>query len=255
MGSLIQLRSRNSPAGDRQAEYDLATQETILRVNAAVLDEDFCGPGHTTIPAAGSPAAGYPWVKNTATGSGTVSVLANFSGGAVACALAATSEAEEATLYANDMLNWDASKSAVFEARLAMSVLPTGVAEALFGLRAARNAVPDSAAVYIDFQMLGNGNVNVRIKDGVTSVQSVATGVTLAAGVFHNFRFDASDPTNVQFFIDGIKVSPVASAAAMTFAATGASAVLQPYFAVYKTATTDVATMQVDSCQIGMNRS
>jgi hypothetical protein len=140
---------------------------------------------------------------------------------------------------------------------LAMSVLPTGIAEAVFGLRAAWNAVPDSVAIYIDFQLLGNGLVNVRIKDGVTggasNIQSFSSGVTLTAGVFHNFRFDAVDPTNVVFAIDGdgVRVSPPR----MSFAATGAAAVLQPYFSVYKPSGTDVATMQIDSVQLGMNRS
>jgi hypothetical protein len=41
----------------------------------------------------------------------------------------------------------------------------------------------------------------------------------------------------------------------MSFAATGTAAILQPYFSVYKLSGTDVATMQVDSVQVGMNRS
>jgi hypothetical protein len=41
----------------------------------------------------------------------------------------------------------------------------------------------------------------------------------------------------------------------MTFVATGAAAILQPYFDVYKLSGTDVATMQIDSVQLGANRS
>jgi hypothetical protein len=258
MGSLILLRSRNAATGDRQAEYDLATQETIVRVSAAIFDEDFIGPSH----AAGIPTVatvGYPWIKKTVqtTGTPTVAAIANAAGGIVAAALDATGEKQEASLYAADVLNWDATKSAVFETRLAMAVLPSAVAvEAVFGLHSAWIDGPDNATAYVDFQLLGSGAVNARIKDGVSSPQSVATGITLVAGVFHNFRFDLSDPTNVGFYIDGAKVSPVAPAVPMTFAATGATAILQPYFSVYKTSpSTGVATMQVDSCQLGMNRS
>jgi hypothetical protein len=42
----------------------------------------------------------------------------------------------------------------------------------------------------------------------ILRARNAATG-ELVAGVFHNFHFDVTDPTNVQFFIDGVKVSPV----------------------------------------------
>jgi hypothetical protein len=168
--------------------------------------------------------------------------------------LNATSSAEEGLLYSGDQLNWDATKSATFESRLAASVLPTGIAEIVFGLRAAWNAIPDSVATYVDFQLLGSGLVNVRIKDGVSSAQSFSSGVTLVAGAFHNFRFDLVDMTNVIFAIDGVRVGPLAPIK-MTFAATGAAAILQPYFSVYKASGTDVGTIQIDSVQLGMNRS
>lgn len=254
MGSLVRLAPGMERDGNAQREFDSATQETIVRYAAALLDEDFLGAGHpTAFPT--SATTGYPWVsKLTGAAPPTVGVLANISGGICACALTAASQAQEALLYSGDQLNWDATKSASFETRLAMSVLPTGVAEAVFGLRAAWNAVPDSVATYIDFQLLGSGVVNARVKDGVTAAQTQLTGVTLVAAAFHNFRFDTSDPTNVLFYIDGVRVGGNL-ATKFTFAATGATAILQPYFDVFKTATTDVATMQIDSVQLGMNRS
>lgn len=254
MGSIIQLRPRTWVTGDLQAEFDNATSETITRIAAALLDEDFLGAGHlTSFPT--SPTAGYPWVaKIVGAAPPTVGVVSNFGGGAAACTLAATSEAEEALLYAGDQLNWDPAKSLVWESRLALTVLPsTANVEAVWGVHSAYVAGPDNTTTYIDFQVLGSGAVNCRIKDGVSSAQSVATGVTLVASAFHNFRFDCSDPTNVQFYIDGVKVSPAAPTAPMTFAATGA--VMQPYFEVYKPSGTGLATMQIDSAQLGMNRS
>jgi hypothetical protein len=249
MGSNIRLAAALDKSGNALREFDVNSQETVVRFVAALLDEDFQGAGHlAAFPT--SATTGYPWVAKI-TGTATVGVIANFAGGAAACALNATSSAEEALLYSGDQLNWDATKSATFETRLAMSVLPTGIAEAIWGLRAAWNAVPDSVATYVDFQLLGSGLVNIRIKDGVSAAQSFSSGVTLTAGVFHNFRFDMVDPANVIFAIDGVRVSPPK----MTFAATGAAAILQPYFDVYKPSGTDVATMQVDSVQLGANRS
>jgi hypothetical protein len=249
MSASVRLAAAMDKSGNALRLLDVTSQETIVRNTAAVLDEDFLGAGHlAAFPT--SPTTGYPWVAKI-TGTATVGVIANFAGGAAACALNATSSAEEGLLYSGDQLNWDGSKSATFETRLAMSVLPTGIAEAVFGLRAAWNAVPDSVATYVDFQMLGNGLVNIRIKDGVTAAQSFSSGVTLVAGVFHNFRFDLVDPTNVVFAVDGVRVSPPK----LSFAAIGAAAVLQPYFDVFKASGTDVATMQVDSVQLGANRS
>jgi hypothetical protein len=160
MGSTIRLAPGMDKSGNALREFDQTSQETIVRYSAALLDEDFIGPGHATgtgIPAHTAPAVGYPWVSLVVGAAPpTVSVVANAPNGVVACALTAASQAQEALLYANDVLNWDASKSANFETRLAMSVLPTGVAEAVFGLHAAYNAAgPDATATYIDFQLLG----------------------------------------------------------------------------------------------------
>jgi hypothetical protein len=220
MGNVIRLAARLGNLGDTQAEFDLVSQETVTRYQAAQIDEDFLGPGHTTIPAFGSPATGYPWVKKTVQTAGTAAVVivANAATGVVQLALDATSEKQEATLYTNDQRNWDGTKSLQFETRLALSVIPTGLVEAVWGLRSAWVDGPDNASQYIDFQVTGNGAVNVRIKDGVNAPQSLPTGVTLAAGIFHNFRFDATDPTNVLFGIDGPLALPNF---ALSFLATG----------------------------------
>jgi hypothetical protein len=239
--------------GNAQREFDVATQETIARMAAAVLDEDFLGAGHpTAFPTTAT--TGYPWVAKIVGTTPTVGIVANQAGGVVAIALT-SGTTQEAVLYAGDQLNWDMTKYASFETRLALSVLPTGVAELAWGFHSAYVAGPDNTAQYLDFQVLGNGAVNVRIKDGVSAAQSFASGVTLVAGAFHNFRIDISNPANVVFYIDGKRVGPTPPSAAMTFAATGASAILQPYFVAFKGATADLGTMQVDMVQAGMNRA
>lgn len=253
MGTVIQSRARTSVSGDPQSEFDAASNETILRYSAAILDEDFLGPGHTTIPTNGTPATGYPWVQRIqhTGGTPTVAIVANSPGGIVQLALDATSEKQEASLYANDQLNWDMTKSATWEARIAVTVLPSAVqVEMVFGLRSAWIDGPDNFTIYSDFQLLGSGALNVRSKDG-TNTFSNSTGIVLVAGVFHNFRIDATDPTNVRYFMDGTEFSNHN----MPFAATGANAILQPYVSVYKASGTGLGTFQVDSTQLGMNRS
>jgi hypothetical protein len=252
MSTSVFLRSSNDALGNSQRLFDLASGETITRATAALLDEDFTGAGQATIPSNGAPATGYAWVKRIqkTSGSPTVAIVANSPGGVVQLALDATSEKQEASLYSNDQLNWDVTKTATFEARIAASVLPTGVVEMVWGFRSAWIDGPDNFSDYLDFQMLGSGAVNCRSKDGITT-PSTPSGITLVAGAFHNFRIDATDPTNVAWSIDNVQVN----VPRISFAATGAAAILQPYISVYKASGTGVGSLQVDSVQCGMNRS
>jgi hypothetical protein len=246
-------RERNDRYGNLIEFYDLNTDESTARFKPVTMDEDFVGPGHSAIPASGSPAAGYPWVSKTVhtSGSPTVAVVANQAGGVVACAIDSTSEKQDAAIYANDMLNWDMTKYLLYQSRIAMSVLPSAAAvEAVLGLQSAWIDGPDNVSFYCRFQMLANGLVNMQCKDGVTT-RSASSGITLVAGAFHIFRIDATDPTNIRFFIDGVEKS---TAGQFTFAATGASAILQPYCSVYKASGTGVGTMQIDMIQIGTDR-
>jgi hypothetical protein len=253
MGTIIQSRARNAPSGDPQSEFDAATNETILRYSAAILDEDFIGPGHTTIPTNGAPATGYPWVQRIqhTGGTPTVAAIANAAGGVLRLALDATSEKQEASLYANDSLNWDMTKSTTWEARISTHVVPSAAqVEMVFGLRSAWIDGPDNFSFYADFQLLGSGVVNYRSKDGVNTFSN-ASGIVMTVDTFHNFRIDATDPTNVRYFVDGAELSNHN----MSFAATGANAILQPYVSVYKASGTGVGTFDIDSTQLGMNRS
>lgn len=253
MGSIISLRARNAATGDAQSEYDASTSETIQRYTAVVLDEDFVGPSHTAgIPTAAT--VGYPWIKKTVQtgGSPTVAAIANAGGGIIRAALDATSEKQEASLYAADVLNWDMTKSAIFEARVSNHVVPSAAAvEMVFGLHSVWIDGPDNAAFYADFQQLASGALNMRTKDGVQTLSN-PTGIVMAVDTFHILRIDATDPTNVRFFVDGAEVSTPKQ---MSFAAVGANAILQPYFSVYKASGVGVGTFDLDMVQVGMNRS
>lgn len=257
MGSTVQLRSRNTAQGDAQSEFDAATNETVQRYTTVILDEDFVGPAHTG--ASGIPTAatvGYPWIKKTQQTGGVpaVAAVANAAGGIVRASLDATSEKQEASLYAADVLNWDVTKSLVWEARISNHVLPTGVVEMVFGLQTAWIDGPDNAAEYVRFQQSASGAVNIQAKDGVIAAQTFAAsafgGMTVDA--FHIFRIDCTSPTNIRFFIDGVEMNTTGQ---VTFAGTGASAILQPYFSVYKASGVGVGTFDVDMVQVGMNRS
>jgi hypothetical protein len=247
----IDIRSRVDTIGRPRGFFDSLTDETIARFQAVNLDYDFTGPGHA-VPT--SATVGYDWVAKLVktAGSPTVAPVVNQPGGVLGIAIDATSEKQEATLYANDVLNWDVTKGLTWEARLAMHVLPSAAqVEMVWGLQSAWIDGPDNAGIYVEFQALANGSVNLRIKDG-TNTYSYPSGVVLVADAFHSFRIDASDVTRLDFFIDGVRVS---NGLATGFLASGASAVLQPYCSVYKASGAGVGTLYLDAIQAGMNRS
>ena len=250
MSSVSIPRSRMDADGNIQSIFDAATGEVLASLRAAGFKEDFCGPGFSALPTAATD--GVAWIKKLVqtTGAPSVGPVANAAGGVVRLALDATSEKQEATLYAADVLNWDMTKSAVFECRAAFHAIPTGLVEIVMGLQSAWIDGPDNASFYAEFQASASGAINMRTKDGVSTL-SHATGTTLVADAMHDFRLDATDPTNVLFLIDGALVST----RNMSFAATGANAILQPYFSVYKASGTGVGTLDVDMVHCSMNRS
>ena len=236
--------------GNSRSFYDTNTQETLVRLNPLVFEDDFVGAGHTAgIPAAGSPVAGYAWVKKIV-GSPTVAIVANGAGGIVACALAATSEKEDAALYCNDQLTFDVTKNLVFESRAAMAVLPTTLVEMVLGLQSAWIDGPDNASYYLRFQAKASGLVYCQSYDGTTTT-SVSSGVTLVAAAYHLFRIDASNVADIAFYIDGTRVNAVGS---VGFAATGSSAVLQLYASAYKASGTGVGTLNLDTMMVATDR-
>ena len=104
--------------------YEDVGYENVLPVAPLVHYQDFLGQTGVAIPAAGAAVDGWEYVsklQGTPTG---VAGVANAVGGQVACALASTSEKEEATLYWGDNLGLDVTKGLQFTARVALSVLP-----------------------------------------------------------------------------------------------------------------------------------
>lgn len=248
------MTTRSKFRGQVQQFYDDAQNyETVNRQAPLQYRDDFLGAGSAVIPAAGSAASGVDWVKKIVDtgGTPTVASLANAGGGVTRCALDATSEKQEATLYWGDAKALDVTKGFVWEARVNLHVLPSAAGvQAVMGVSGVWIDGPDNAAEYLEFGATANGAINMRSQDGTTQA-SVASGVTVVADAFHVYRIDAVDLTDIRYFIDGVQVS---ATSAIGFAATGASAILQPYFSVYKPSGTGVATMDIDYVKAWMNR-
>lgn len=233
-------------------EFDSLTHERVLIGAPVYYKDDFLGAGAVVIPAAGSAENGVDWVKKiVGTGPPTVAGVANAAGGQIACALTATSEKQDAAIYQGDQKNFDVTKSLTFDAVAQLAVLPSGAgAQMVLGMSDVWIDGPDNAAHYIQFGAKANGTISARIKDGTTT-QEVTTGVTLVAGVAHTFRIDASDVTNVKYYIDG---NQVCATTKFAYAATGANSILQPYASMYKASGVVVGTLQVDKITVFTGR-
>jgi hypothetical protein len=238
-----------------QYEYEDLTQETVASCSPFQFCDEFVGAGHTAgIPAAGSPVAGYPWVKKiVGAAPPTVALVQNSAGGQVACALLATSEAEEASLYFNDSLCVDTTKIGQAEWRAALSVAPSAAGvQAALGLGSVWVGGPTNTARYMQFGWTANGNILIQSKDGQGNTYSFAAAQIGGAAIvsdtaFHIFRIDWSNPADIAFFYDGNRVNAVGS---VVWAATGANAILQPWSTVYKPSGTGLATLSLDKIDV-----
>ena len=233
--------------------YEDIGNEKVLPLAPIVFSDDFLGQAAVAIPAAGSAVDGYAWVTKIVGSPTGIAGVANAVGGQVASALAATSEKEDSLLYWGDNLGLDVTKGLQFACRVNLSVLPSAASvQAIWGVQSVWIDGPNNNTCYLQFGATANGAILCRTYDGVTTL-SLASGVTVTAGAWHDYRIDASDLTDVAFYIDGARVNANKSITP-AFAATGTLAVLQPGLGVYKPSGTGVATLIVDYVRAWMNR-
>jgi len=220
-----------------------------LLANIAFL-EDFLGAGKGTFPT--SATQGLDWIKKLVETGGTPSVagVSAAGGGQVQLLIDTTSEKQEATLYWADNKGLDVTKGLVFEARVKLTTLPSAAgAEAVWGVSSSWIDGPDNAAEYVEFGITGTGGaVNMRSQDGTTQ-NALASGF-VADTNFHVYRIDCNVVTDIGFYVDGVRKN---TAGQVGFAATGASAILQPYLSLYKASGAGNATMVVDYVRAWMN--
>lgn len=232
------------------AIFDKETFETLFASFPLFYYDEFLG-AWLTIPAAGAAESGCDWVVKD-TGNATQIKLADHPGGAVRLLFTNASEKQEALLYHDDNRNFDVTKGCIFETKLRVNTLPTLVSEIQFGL--GDDYVEggfDNLTYQVGFDLDGSGLVYAR-KDDNDSAQTVTTGITLDAGNEYIFRIDCTDVTDIKFFIDGVQVC---ASTAFPYIATGANAVLQPYFSIYKASGEGLGIITIDYVKIWQNRS
>lgn len=231
--------------------YDGQTHEQLGPQAPLVFYDDFIGSGATVIPAAASAESGCNWEKKI-TGSTTVAGLADAANGAIECALDSTSEKQDAGLYMGDQRQFSLEQGLIFETRLKVSVLPTDVAEAVFGVIDDWADGPDAIVYSAFFSADGGGAITCETDDNATDSGAISSGVTVTNAQWKIYRIDFTSLTDIRFYIDGVHV---AAGTTFAYAATGANAILQPYFGLYKATGAGLGKIQVDYARLWQKRS
>lgn len=217
------------------------------------LYDDFVGAGAAVIPAAGSAESGVYWAsKIVGAAPPTVAAVANQASGVVACTLTNASQKQDAALYPNDVLNWSLEQGLIWQARIKLAVLPSAAEVlAVAGLSIAWGDGPDAIGKSVWFQATGSGELYAGCDDATTDT-NVTTGVTLTTADWATLMIDASVVSNIKFYVNGVRVC---SSSTFAYAETGANAIMQPFFSMYKASGTGVGTLYVDSVSLWQNRS
>jgi hypothetical protein len=243
------MSTRAKWVGGQLTYYDEATQERVLPLAPVVFHDDFLG-AVAALPT--SAENGYPWIsKIVGNGPPTTARGASAANGTVILALEGTDQKQDAVVYFGDQREFSLEQGLVFECRARLTVLPTVLGEAVWGLCGAWADGPDAILYSAFFTADGDGEIYCEMDDHATD-RSTTSGVTATAAQTKIYRIDATNVADVRFYIDGVHV---ATGTTFAYAATGANATLQPYLAVYKSAGLAVGTLTVDEVKLWQKRS
>lgn len=222
-----------------------STDETVFPVAPVSFYEEFLGKAIDTVTV-------WTALDVSAAGLTTPVLVADAPNGVVSLPLDATNEVQLAGLYWGDQRTLTLNQKLVFEARVRLTVLPTGAVVAVIGLAGDHNAAVNTVAESCWFRLDGSGVITVETDDTVHETTVVATGVTVIANQWVTLRIECDDITSVRFFIDGVRV-----AAATVFRMDQVAALaLQPVVRIGKEgAAVTVGTLQVDYVRTWQKRS
>lgn len=233
----------------RQVFYDASSYETIKAMFPVEFYDDFIG-ADVVIPASGSVESGCKWSKKiVGAAPPTVAKTADGVNGFVLLSLTADDQKQDAALHMNDELMFSIAHGAIFEARLALTTLPTLDAVASFGLWGAWG---DGGSAYrVGFEVPAGGVVTCESDDNATDTAAAST-VTLVAGEYHIFRIDCTAQGAIRFFIDGVQVC---STTTFANAASAANSKVQPHIGLYKASGAGLGVLSLDYVKVWQNRA
>lgn len=162
-------------------------------------------------------------------------------GGSVTLLFDNTSEIQNVCLDFGDKLQLDIDSLIEVEFRVKTVATLDSATTLVFGLQSGRNDNTDSTTNNAQFKLVGDNNVVVETDDGTTDLDDKATGKTLVATYKRFVISFAAGKSDVRFFIDGDRV-----ASATTFSMAAATANLQPFVQIQKTADTNTDSVTID---------
>lgn len=223
---------------------DTDSKEVVLPVAPIVISDDFLG-GNVAFTADSSEVVTF-WAKRTVSGAGSPATVAKYADGLngyVSCALTSASEVQEAALYFDDQRTFKAGQGLFLEARISLAVLPTATSEIFVGFWG--DTAAGGSNHRLDFHWSASGVVYCETDDNTTDSGDISSGVTLVANQWAILQIDASNASNVKFYINGNRVC-----SSTTFAYTATTTYLQPYFGCYKPANAGVGTLAIDYVRV-----
>lgn len=214
-----------------------------------VIDDDFLGDW----PAAGTALSGQgpcAWTKTETNGLGVTS--SDEANGVLKFAFDAVAEAATATLFMENS-PVDIDNGPVFECRLAIFDIGDDVALDIdFGLASDDHATDfEAIATFAAFHLDGTDlSVKCHSDDGTTDTAPVDSTVDLVDDTYANFKIDASDKSDVKFFINGVRVL-----SGTTFDISDYTGTLTPIVMVEKTNNDTTADVRADRVRVQATRS
>jgi hypothetical protein len=217
-----------------------------------VITRDFKWLGNEKPPVVGSADSGFWRSKLT----GTPATI-QAAGGFMALALAATNEAEVASLYGGDVLGVLIAKIIQIEYWIKVPVTIGTNGDCVFGLSAARNDTINSMAAAAWFRMTGNNQLLCETYDGVTAIRGKATGLTLGTSVVRCVIDFATGiqtvspgpslgtPNNILFSVENARGQLRPVCRSTVFSMPGYALGLQPIVQLQKASSTDLGSVSV----------
>lgn len=212
--------------------------------------------GHHLIPATAS-NLGSPFSKADTSSAGAPTLL-GLNGGGVRLLLDNTSEVQNLCLYMGDILPFDIDEIVCVEIIAKTVATLDSTTSLAFGLCSARNDAIDSLTNHASFRCIGDNNVVVETDDGTTDKDDIATGLTLGA-TWKRFRIDFASrnttieppsvslgrKSNVEFYGANDSGSLRRVASGTRFDMSAATAGLQLYAQIQKTADTNTDNLDI----------
>lgn len=185
------------------------------------------------------------WTIADTSSSGTPTYLCvTEDGGSATLTLASTSEAENVSLYFNDVLPWDLARLQYLKIVAKVSGIDSATT-LVMGVGNARNDTPDSVGVNAWFRMEGSASTSAIVcesDDGTTDNDDKATGQTLSS-TYKTFLIDFSQGlSDIRFYIEGERV---AASTTFTLASATSGQNVQPIIQLQKASGTGTPAVTI----------